>query len=314
METGKNSKDIVGRYRRYLKLEKGYSANTLDAYLRDVDKLLRYLALEQVDVLDVKLEDLEHFAAFISDLGIGPRSLARILSGVRQFYRFLVVDGYLEVDPTELLESPKQPDHLPEVLSTAEVDLLEQAIDLTKWEGHRNRAIIEVLFSCGLRVSELTNLKLSNLYVDEQYIRVMGKGSKERLVPISPRALDELNYWFADRNEMKIKPSEEDYVFLNRRGHHLTRTMILIMIKRYALEAGIKKTISPHTLRHSFATSLLEGGADLRAIQAMLGHESIGTTEIYTHIDTSTLRQEILEHHPRNIQYDERQQADLLSE
>lgn len=314
METGKNSMDIVGRYRRYLKLEKGYSANTLDAYLRDVDKLLRYLALEQVDVLDVKLEDLEHFAAFISDLGIGPRSLARILSGVRQFYRFLVVDGYLEVDPTELLESPKQPDHLPEVLSTAEVDLLEQAIDLTKWEGHRNRAIIEVLFSCGLRVSELTNLKLSNLYVDEQYIRVMGKGSKERLVPISPRALDELNYWFADRNEMKIKPGEEDYVFLNRRGHHLTRTMILIMIKRYALEAGIKKTISPHTLRHSFATSLLEGGADLRAIQAMLGHESIGTTEIYTHIDTSTLRQEILEHHPRNIQYDERQQSDLLSE
>ena len=314
METGKNSKDIVSRYRRYLKLEKGYSANTLDAYMRDVDKLLRYLAVEQVNVLDVKLEDLEHFAAFISDLGIGPRSLARILSGVRQFYRFLVIDGYLEVDPTELLESPKQPDHLPEVLSTAEVDLLEQAIDLSKWEGHRNRAIIEVLFSCGLRVSELTNLKLSNLYVDEQYIRVMGKGSKERLVPISPRALDELNYWFADRNVMKIKPGEEDYVFLNRRGQHLTRTMILIMIKRYAVEAGIKKTISPHTLRHSFATSLLEGGADLRAIQAMLGHESIGTTEIYTHIDTSTLRQEILEHHPRNIQYNERQQMDLLTE
>ena len=314
METDKNSKDIVSRYRRYLKLEKGYSANTLDAYMRDVDKLLRYLAVEQVEVLDVKLEDLEHFAAFISDLGIGPRSLARILSGVRQFYRFLVIDGYLEVDPTELLESPKQPDHLPEVLSTAEVDLLEQAIDLSKWEGHRNRAIIEVLFSCGLRVSELTNLKLSNLYIEEQYIRVMGKGSKERLVPISPRALDELNYWFADRNVMKIKPGEEDYVFLNRRGQHLTRTMILIMIKRYAVEAGIKKTISPHTLRHSFATSLLEGGADLRAIQAMLGHESIGTTEIYTHIDTSTLRQEILEHHPRNIQYDERQQMDLLTE
>ena len=314
METDKNSKDIVSRYRRYLKLEKGYSVNTLDAYMRDVDKLFRYLAVEPVDVLDVKLEDLEHFAAFISDLGIGPRSLARILSGVRQFYRFLVIDGYLEVDPTELLESPKQPDHLPEVLSTAEVDLLEEAIDLSKWEGHRNRAIIEVLFSCGLRVSELTNLKLSNLYIEEQYIRVMGKGSKERLVPISPRALDELNYWFADRNVMKIKPGEEDYVFLNRRGQHLTRTMILIMIKRYAVEAGIKKTISPHTLRHSFATSLLEGGADLRAIQAMLGHESIGTTEIYTHIDTSTLRQEILEHHPRNIQYNERQQMDLLTE
>ena len=303
METGKDSKDIVSRYRRYLKLEKGYSVNTLDAYMRDLDKLVRYLAAEQVHVTEVKLEQLEHFAASISDLGIGPRSLARILSGVRQFYRFLVLDGYMEDDPTELLESPKQPNHLPEVLSTAEVDLLEQAIDLSKWEGHRNRAIIEVLFSCGLRVSELINLKLSNLYVDEQFVRVMGKGSKERLVPISPRALEELNYWFSMRNEMSIKPGEEDYVFLNRRGHHLTRTMILIMIKRYAAEAGIKKIISPHTLRHSFATSLLEGGADLRAIQAMLGHESIGTTEIYTHIDTSTLRQEILEHHPRNIQY-----------
>ncbi|WP_311562800.1 site-specific tyrosine recombinase XerD [Prevotella histicola] len=303
METGKESKDIVSRYRRYLKLEKGYSVNTLDAYMRDLDKLVRYLAAEQVHVTEVKLEQLEHFAASISDLGIGPRSLARILSGVRQFYRFLVLDGYMEDDPTELLESPKQPNHLPEVLSTAEVDLLEQAIDLSKWEGHRNRAIIEVLFSCGLRVSELINLKLSNLYVDEQFVRVMGKGSKERLVPISPRALEELNYWFSMRNEMSIKPGEEDYVFLNRRGHHLTRTMILIMIKRYAAEAGIKKIISPHTLRHSFATSLLEGGADLRAIQAMLGHESIGTTEIYTHIDTSTLRQEILEHHPRNIQY-----------
>lgn len=303
METGKDSKDIVSRYRRYLKLEKGYSVNTLDAYMRDLDKLVRYLAAEQVHVTEVKLEQLEHFAASISDLGIGPRSLARILSGVRQFYRFLVLDGYMEDDPTELLESPKQPNHLPEVLSTAEVDLLEQAIDLSKWEGHRNRAIIEVLFSCGLRVSELINLKLSNLYVDEQFVRIMGKGSKERLVPISPRALEELNYWFSMRNEMSIKPGEEDYVFLNRRGHHLTRTMILIMIKRYAAEAGIKKIISPHTLRHSFATSLLEGGADLRAIQAMLGHESIGTTEIYTHIDTSTLRQEILEHHPRNIQY-----------
>ena len=304
METDKSSKDIVGRFRRYLKLEKGCSPNTLDAYLHDVDKLLRYLAGEQVSVTDVTLEQREHFAASVSDLGIGARSLARILSGVRQFYRFLVLDGYMEADPTELLESPKQPDHLPEVLSTAEVDLLEQAVDLTKWEGHRNRAIIEVLFSCGLRVSELTHLKLSDLYREEQFVRVMGKGSKERLVPISPRALDELDYWFADRNVMKIKPGEEDYVFLNRRGHHLTRTMILIMIKRYAVEAGIRKTISPHTLRHSFATSLLEGGADLRAIQAMLGHESIGTTEIYTHIDTSTLRQEILEHHPRNIRYD----------
>ncbi|WP_036892415.1 site-specific tyrosine recombinase/integron integrase [Prevotella dentasini] len=302
METEKDSAaNIVRRYQRYLKLEKGYSPNTIDAYTCDLNKLTDYLKGEGVDILDVELDNLEHFAAAVSDLGIGARSLARILSGVRQFYRYLVLDGYLKSDPTELLESPKQPEHLPEVLSTAEVDKLENAIDLTKWEGHRNKAIIEVLFSCGLRVSELVNLRLSNLYIEEQYVRVMGKGAKERLVPISPRAIEELNYWFMDRNVMKIKPGEEDYVFLNRRGHHLTRTMVLIMIKKYALDAGIGKTISPHTLRHSFATALLEGGADLRAIQSMLGHESIGTTEIYTHIDTTTLRQEILEHHPRNI-------------
>ena len=284
-------------------MEKGYSPNTLDAYIRDVDKLLKFLSDEEKTPQEAKLEDIENFAAAVCDLGIGARSLARILSGVRQFYRFLVLDGYIEADPTELLESPKQPQHLPEVLSTAEVDMLERAIDLSKWEGHRNRAIIEVLFSCGLRVSELTHLKLSNLYREEQFVRVMGKGSKERLVPISPKALQELDYWFADRNQMKIKEGEEDYVFLNRRGAHLTRTMILIMIKNYARDAGIKKTISPHTLRHSFATALLEGGANLRSIQAMLGHESIGTTEIYTHIDTTTLREEILNHHPRNIAY-----------
>jgi len=190
-----------------------------------------------------------------------------------------------------------------EVLSTAEVDMLESAIDLAKWEGQRNKAIIEVLFSCGLRVSELVNLKFQNLFVEERYLRILGKGSKERLVPISQRAIDELMLWNADRNAMHIKPGEEDYVFLNRRGHHLTRTMVLIMVKQYARAAGIQKTISPHTLRHSFATALLEGGADLRVIQAMLGHESIGTTEIYTHIDTSTLREEILNHHPRNIKW-----------
>ena len=212
-----------------------------------------------------------------------------------------MVDGYRDDDPTELLESPQLGEHLPEVLSTAEVDQLESAIDLSKWEGHRNRAIIEVLFSCGLRVSELVGLRLSNLYLDEQFLRVVGKGRKERLVPISPRAIEELGYWFDSRCHMDIKRGEEDYVFLNRRGAHLTRTMILIMVKRTAAAAGITKTISPHTLRHSFATALLEGGADLRAIQAMLGHESIGTTEIYTHIDTTTLRQQILEHHPRNL-------------
>ena len=304
METSKEtSSNLIRKYQRYLKLEKGYSPNTLDAYIRDVDKLLKFLSDEEKTPQEAKLEDIENFAAAVCDLGIGARSLARILSGVRQFYRFLVLDGYMEADPTELLESPKQPQHLPEVLSTAEVDMLERAIDLSKWEGHRNRAIIEVLFSCGLRVSELTHLKLSNLYREEQFVRVMGKGSKERLVPISPKALQELDYWFADRNQMKIKEGEEDYVFLNRRGAHLTRTMILIMIKNYAKDAGIKKTISPHTLRHSFATALLEGGANLRSIQAMLGPESIGTTEIYTHIDTTTLREEILNHHPRNIAY-----------
>ena len=302
METGKNSQtNIVRAYLRYLKLQRGYSANTLDAYQRDLDKLLVYLEDEDKHVLDVQLKDLQHFAAGLHDIGIHARSQCRILSGVRSFFRFLQLDGYRDDDPTELLESPVLGEHLPEVLTADEVDALENSIDHSKWEGQRNHAIIEVLFSCGLRVSELVNLKLSDLYLKERYVRVCGKGSKERLVPISPQAIQQLDLWFMDRNLMKIKPGEEDYVFLNRRGAHLTRTMILIMIKQQALEAGIKKTISPHTLRHSFATALLEGGADLRAIQAMLGHETIGTTEIYTHIDMSTLRQEILLHHPRNI-------------
>ena len=296
----KEQKDILRAYHRYLKLQRGYSANTLDAYIRDLEKLLAYLEREEKHVLDVQLPDLQHFAAGLHDIGIGPRSQCRILSGVRSFYRFLQLDGYREDDPTELLESPVLGEHLPEVLTTEEIDALEASIDLSKWEGHRNRAIIEVLFSCGLRVSELVNLKLSNLYLQDQYIRVFGKGSKERLVPISSKAIKELEYWFNDRCHMDIKPAQEDYVFLNRRGAHLTRTMILIMIKTQAAMAGIQKTISPHTLRHSFATALLEGGADLRVIQVLLGHESIGTTEIYTHIDMSTLRQEILKHHPRN--------------
>ena len=292
---------IVKRYVRYLKLERGLSANTLEAYQRDLEKLLAYLKRAERHVVDVQLEDLQTFAAGLHDIGIGPRSQCRILSGIRSFYHFMMVDGYRDDDPTELLESPTLGEHLPEVLSTAEVDTLEASIDLSKWEGHRNRAIIEVLFSCGLRVSELVTLRLSNLYRDDGFVRINGKGSKERLVPISGRALKELDYWFDDRQRMVIKSGEEDYVFLNRRGAHLTRTMILIMIKRQAEAAGIQKTISPHTLRHSFATALLEGGADLRAIQAMLGHESIGTTEIYTHIDMTTLRKEILEHHPRNM-------------
>lgn len=296
-----SGRDVAKAYQRYLKLERNFTANTVDAYMRDLQKLVDYLRAEGIDPVEVKLEDLQHFAASLHDIGISPRSQCRILSGVRAFYRFLFVDGWVDSDPSELLESPQIGEHLPEVLSTEEVDILEKAIDLSKWEGHRNKAIIEVLFSCGLRVSELVNLKLSNLYLDEEFLRVEGKGRKERLVPISPRAIKELGYWFDDRCRMDIKPGEEDYVFLNRRGAHLTRTMILILIKRLAEEAGIHKTISPHTLRHSFATALLEGGADLRAIQAMLGHESIGTTEIYTHIDTHTLREEILNHHPRNM-------------
>lgn len=293
--------DIIGKYRRYMKLERNYSENTLDAYMSDLQKLLDYVGSEGLHVLDVKLDDLRNFVAALVDIGISARSQSRILSGVRTFYTFLILDGYIEDDPTELLEWPKIGEHLPEVLSVEEVDRLEHACDLSKWEGQRNRTIIEVLFSCGLRVSELINLRLSDLFLDEKFIRVMGKGKKERLVPISESAVKELQYWFMDRNLMKIKPGEEDFVFLNRRGGHLTRMMIFTIVRRLAEAAGIEKTISPHTLRHSFATALLEGGANLRAIQDMLGHERISTTQIYTHIDMHTLREEILEHHPRNL-------------
>lgn len=293
--------DIIGKYRRYMKLERNYSENTLDAYMSDLQKLLDYVGSEGLNVLDVKLDDLRNFVAALVDIGISARSQSRILSGVRTFYTFLILDGYIEDDPTELLEWPKIGEHLPEVLSVEEVDRLEQACDLSKWEGQRNRTIIEVLFSCGLRVSELINLRLSDLFLTEKFIRVMGKGKKERLVPISESAVKELQYWFMDRNLMKIKPGEEDFVFLNRRGGHLTRMMIFTIVRRLAEAAGIEKTISPHTLRHSFATALLEGGANLRAIQDMLGHERISTTQIYTHIDMHTLREEILEHHPRNL-------------
>ena len=273
----KRNAALLRSYGRYLKLERNFTHNTLDAYLRDVEKLLEYAEAEGLEVKEITTQHLQHFAATLHEVGIAARSQARILSGVRSFFRFLRMDGRIESDPTELLESPLVGQHLPEVLSTEEVDQLEAAIDLTKWEGHRNRAIVEVLFSCGLRVSELTGLKLSNLYIEEEFLRVEGKGRKERLVPLSPKAIKELHLWFDDRRHMDIKPGEEDYVFLNRRGSHLTRTMILIIIKRLAEEAGIKKTISPHTLRHSC------------------------TTEIYTHIDTHTLREEILNHHPRNL-------------
>ena len=294
--------DIIRNYMRYLKLERNYTYNTL-AYRHDLEYLIDYARQNDVALVDMKLENLENFSASLHDKGIVARSQARILCGVRSFYRYLVTDGYIKDDPTELLPSPQIGEHLPEYLSVEEVDMLEAAIDLSKWEGQRNKAIIETLFSCGLRVTELVNLKISQIFEEDKFIRVLGKGRKERLVPISDRALKEIHLWYIDRNLMKIKPGEEDYVFLNRRGAHLTRVMILIMIKNAAQDAGIKKTISPHTLRHSFATALLKGGADLRVIQALLGHEDIGTTEIYTHIETSDLRDAILYHHPRNIRH-----------
>lgn len=302
METDKQTAaNMLKRYIRYLKLERNHSENTIEAYRHDLQLLLEFLNGEGIEPADVKLEDLQHFAVSLHEKGITAKSQARILCGVRAFYRFLLLDGYIEADPSELLESPKLPFHLPEYLTLEEVDRLEDSLDMSKPESQRNKAIIEVLFSCGLRVSELVSLRLSNLYIEEKFIRVLGKGSKERLVPISDKAIHELQLWFTDRCHLDIKKGEEDYVFLNRRGSHLTRVMILIMIKRQAEEAGIKKTISPHTLRHSFATALLKGGADLRFIQALLGHEDIGTTEIYTHIDSTMLRNEILEHHPRNM-------------
>jgi integrase/recombinase XerD len=288
-------------YVRYLRLERNLSPNTIEAYRNDLAHLEAFMMRNNLKLENVTLEQLHTFAASLHEYGITPRSQARVLSGVRSFFRFLVLDGVVESDPTELLEWPSLPEHLPVVLTLEEIDRIEDSIDLSKAEGARNRAIIEVLFSCGLRVSELVNMKLSDLYLEDRVLLVRGKGNKERLVPVSSKAIADLKRWFFDRNLMKIKPGEDDYVFLNRRGAHLTRTMILIMVKRQAEEAGIKKTISPHTFRHSFATALLQGGADLRSIQAMLGHEKIDTTLVYTHISNEQLRKAILEHHPRNI-------------
>lgn len=288
-------------YVRYLRLERNLSPNTIEAYRNDLAHLEAFMMRNDLKLENVTLEQLHTFAASLHEYGITPRSQARVLSGVRSFFRFLVLDGVVESDPTELLEWPSLPEHLPVVLTLEEIDRIEDSIGLSKAEGARNRAIIEVLFSCGLRVSELVNMKLSDLYLEDRVLLVRGKGNKERLVPVSNKAIADLKRWFFDRNLMKIKPGEDDYVFLNRRGAHLTRTMILIMVKRQAEEAGIKKTISPHTFRHSFATALLQGGADLRSIQAMLGHEKIDTTLVYTHISNEQLRKAILEHHPRNI-------------
>lgn len=292
---------ILKKYKSYITLEQGLSNNTREAYLHDVEKLFTYFEDEKIDFLKVELEHFHSFAAALMDVGIGERSIARILSGVRSFYKFLVLDGYLEQDPTELLESPKIGKHLPEVLSVEEIDAIEGVIDVSTPEGQRDRAAIEMLYSCGLRVSELCNLLLSDLFLDEGFLRVTGKGNKQRLVPISERAIRELKSWFAFRNSINIKPGEEDYVFISAaRKKHLSRITVFHNIKVYAEQADIQKTISPHTFRHSFATHLLEGGANLRAIQTMLGHESISTTEIYTHIDRRFLRDQILQHFPRN--------------
>ena len=306
MKRTEKTDKILVKYKQYLKLEKSLSDNTVDAYLTDLDKLLAYLTLENINILDVRLENLEDFSAGLHDIGIHPRSQARILSGIRSFYRFLIMEDYLESDPTELLESPQTGFKLPEVMTVEEIDLLIGSIDRGTKEGQRNRAILETLYSCGRRVSELCNLKLSELYFEEGFIKVEGKGSKQRLVPISPRAIKEIRLYFTDRNLMKIKPGFEDFVFISNFGKNISRIMVFHIIKELAERIGLKKKISPHTFRHSFATHLLEGGANLRAIQCMLGHESIGTTEIYTHIDRNMLRSEIIEHHPRNIKFREK--------
>ena len=292
---------LLQKFKQYLLLEKALSHNTLDAYAHDVERLLGYLEAEEIHPTDVTLEVLEAFLATLHDEQIRARSQARMLSGIRAFYRYLVLDGYMEADPTLLLESPKIGMKLPEVLSVEEIDNLIAAIDLSKREGQRNRAIIETMYSCGLRVSEACNLKLSDLYLHEGFIKVEGKGSKQRLVPISERAIAEIMDYMTDRAEIDIKPGHEDYLFVSAHfKKKMSRITLFHIIKELAEQAGIKKTISPHTLRHSFATHLLEGGANLRVIQSMLGHEDIGTTEIYTHIDAHRLRAEIIEHHPRN--------------
>lgn len=300
MKSKENQEQILKNYKQYLRLEKSLSSNTIHAYLSDVTKLFQYLEAEDIHPYDVTLDHLEAFSANLHDLGIQPRSQARILSGIHSFYHYLVLEDYLQADPSELLESPQIGLHLPEVLTLEEIDSLIEQIDLSTNEGQRNRTILETLYSCGLRVSELCNLKLSNLYLEEGFIKVEGKGSKQRLVPISSRAIRELQFYFIDRNRITIKNGYEDFVFISKRGKNISRVMVFHIIKELAEAIGLKKTISPHTFRHSFATHLLEGGANLRAIQCMLGHESIGTTEIYTHMDTNRLRNEIIEHHPRN--------------
>ncbi|MDE6633888.1 MAG: tyrosine recombinase XerD [Bacteroidaceae bacterium] len=299
--TGSIPPQILRRYGQYLRLEKSFSPNTLDAYLRDLQKLINYFSSEGIDFRSVTVEQLDRFVASLLDTGIAQKSIARILSGMRSFYRFLLMEKEIENDPTELMDSPNFGKYLPEVLSLDEIDRIERAIDQTRDEGIRDHAIIETLYSCGLRVSELCELRFSDLFLEDGYIHVRGKGQKDRLIPISQSAIDELRRWFVVRQRINARPGEEDYVFLTPlRGRHLSRITVFHNIKQYARMAGIEKEISPHTFRHSFATHLLERGANLRGVQAMLGHESISTTEIYLHLDRQHLREEILTCHPRN--------------
>ncbi|GHT42468.1 tyrosine recombinase XerC [Bacteroidia bacterium] len=290
---------LVQSYRTHLLLEKSLSRNSVEAYLDDLNKLSDYLLTVNKHPQEVVLEDLQELVISLHEMGINPRSQARVISGIKSFYRFLELENLITKDPTELLESPKIGLKLPEFLSLHEINTMLEIIDLSQPEGQRNKAILETLYSCGLRVSELTGLCFSNLYLDEGFIKVEGKGGKQRLVPISGTAIKEIRLYLPDRNNLPVKKGFEDILFLSRRGTSLSRIMIFHLIKVYAEAAGIKKNVSPHTFRHSFATHLLEGGANLRAIQAMLGHEKITTTEIYTHLDRDFLRSEILEHHPR---------------
>jgi integrase/recombinase XerD len=290
-------------FRAYLKLEKSLSANSIEAYSRDIGKLFQFAEIQSVKLKpeNVTLSDLRNFINWVNELGMIPSSQARILSGIKAFYKYMLMDDLIRDDPSELLESPKLQRKLPDTLSYEDINKLIAAIDLSRPEGARNKAILEVLYGCGLRVSELTELKLSNLYLDIEFIKVTGKGSKERLVPIGGAAVKALKIWIEQvRVHIPIKKGEEDMVFLNRRGTRLSRVYIFMLIKQLAETIGLKKTISPHTFRHSFATHLVEGGADLRAVQEMLGHESITTTEIYTHLDREFLKGTIIQYHPRS--------------
>jgi integrase/recombinase XerD len=289
-------------FRSYLKLEKSLSENSVEAYLRDVDKFVRYMDLEglKLTVDEVKLEHLESFIKWINEIGMDAHSQARIISGMRAFYKYLMMEDVLSVNPTELLITPRLSRKLPDTLNIDEINALIDSIDQSTPEGVRNKAMLETLYGCGLRVSELVGLKISDLFMDVEYIKVIGKGNKERLIPIGSQAIKFINiYLDTIRVHVSPKKGEEDIVFLNRRGSRLSRVMVFLIIKDCAARAGLKKTISPHTFRHSFATHLIEGGADLRAVQEMLGHASITTTEIYTHLDRDFLRSTIMQYHPR---------------